>query len=83
MSEDNPEAILSQYKRMSSECTAIHTKIEELKMERDEHKLVIDLLANLEPERKAMRLIGGILVERTVGEVKPIVNENFEGVSVM
>lgn len=49
-------------------------------MERDEHKLVVDTLSKLESERKAFRLVGGILVERTVGEVLPIVNQNYEGV---
>ncbi len=80
MSEDNPEFILGNYKRMAAECTQIATKISELNGEKDEHRLVIDLLAKLEPERKAFRLIGGVLVERTVGELKPVVEENFEGV---
>jgi prefoldin subunit 2 len=52
----------------------------QLTLERDEHKLVIDQLAILEPERKAFRLIGGILVEKTVGEALPAVQQNYEGV---
>ena len=53
----------------------------QLTLERDEHKLVIDQLSTLEPERKAFRLIGGILVEKTVGEALPAVQQNYEGVS--
>lgn len=49
-------------------------------MERDEHKLVIDQLSTLESERKAFRLVGGILVEKTVGEALPAVQQNYEGV---
>ena len=49
-------------------------------MEKDEHRLVIDALGKLEPERKAFRLIGGVLVEKNVGEVLPIVSQNFDGV---
>ncbi len=49
-------------------------------MERDEHKLVVETLTKLESERKAFRLVGGVLVERTVGEVLPIVSQNFDGV---
>ena len=49
-------------------------------MERDEHRLVIESLTKLESERKAFRLIGGVLVEKTVGEVLPAVSQNFEGV---
>jgi len=50
-------------------------------LERDEHKLVIEQLSTLESERKAFRLIGGILVEKTVGEALPAVEQNYEGVS--
>lgn len=53
----------------------------QLTLERDEHKLVIDQLSILESERKAFRLIGGILVEKTVGEALPAVQQNYEGVS--
>lgn len=53
----------------------------QLSLERDEHKLVIEQLSTLESERKAFRLIGGILVEKTVGEALPAVEQNYEGVS--
>lgn len=38
-------------------------------------------MSKLEGDRKAFRLIGGVLVERTVGEVLPAVQQNYEGVS--
>lgn len=53
----------------------------QLNYERDEHKLVVDILGKLESERKAFRLVGSVLVERTVGDVLPTVSQNFEGVS--
>jgi prefoldin subunit 2 len=82
MSEDNdPQEILSHYKALNSDCQALATKISEMNMERDEHKLVVDTLSKLEPDRKAFRLVGGVLVERTVGEVLPAVSQNYEGVS--
>eukprot|EP01035_Chromulina_nebulosa_P016854 gene16854-22340_t len=77
---NNPEAILSIYKQMMSECQQIASKIQELSLERDEHKLVIEQLSKLEDERKAFRLVGGVLVERTVGELLPIVTQNYEGI---
>lgn len=81
MSDDNnPEVILGNYKRMSTECSNVAAKVSELNVEKDEHRLVVDLLGKLEPDRKAFRLIGGVLVERTVGEIQPVVNENLEGV---
>lgn len=50
-------------------------------MEKDEHRLVVDNLKKLEPERKAFRLVGGVLVERSVGEVLPIVSQNHDGIT--
>ena len=37
----------------------------------------------MEPGRKAFRLIGGVLVERTVGEVLPAVRKNKENLFQM
>jgi hypothetical protein len=42
--------------------------------------LVEETLVPLDPNRKAFRLIGGILVERTVGDVLPNVVYNREQV---
>lgn len=81
--EENPEVILNQYKGMVAECQQMANKIGELTLEKDEHKLVIEQLTKLEPERKAYRLVGGVLVERTVGEVLPPIQQNYEGVSTM
>jgi hypothetical protein len=55
----------------------------QLTLERDEHKLVVETMSKLESERKAFRLVGGVLVERTVGEILPAVSQNYEGVSCL
>jgi prefoldin subunit 2 len=57
------------------------SKISELEMERNEHKLVEDTLRPLDPSRRAFRLVGGVLVERNVGEVLPSVQQSRENVS--
>lgn len=41
-----------------------------------EHDLVIKTLEPLDAERKCFRLVGDVLVERTVGEVLPAVKSN-------
>ena len=79
--EENPEVILGKYKNMVSECQAMANKIGELTLERDEHTLVAEQLNKLEGDRKAYRLIGGVLVEKTVGEVLPPVQQNLEGIT--
>ncbi len=43
-------------------------------------RLVIDAVSGLDGSRRCYRLVGGVLVERTVGEVLPAVKKNLEGV---
>ena len=81
--DDNPQEILSKYRQMTSECQQITGKIGELNLDKDEHKLVDDTLEKLESGRKTYRLIGGVLVESTVGEVGPLVKNNLEGISTI
>merc|ERR1711998_642818 len=50
-------------------------KIAEMNVEKNEHSMVVGTLEPLDPARKAWRLVGGVLVERTCGEVLPAVNE--------
>lgn len=56
----------------------IASKITELELERNEYKLVEDTLRPLDSSRKAYRLVGGVLVERNVGEVLPSVQSSRE-----
>jgi prefoldin subunit 2 len=42
-------------------------------------RLVLETLETKEASRKAYRLVGGVLVERTVGEVLPSVRQNQAG----
>ena len=51
----DPEVILNSYKQMMSDCQQIAGKIQELSLERDEHKLVVEQLSKLEDSRKAFR----------------------------
>jgi len=73
--------IVEQFKRMKAEQSNILSKISELETESNEHTLVINAIEKLEPERKCFRLVGGVLVERTVGEVLPAVKRNRDGLS--
>lgn len=41
-------------------------------------RLVIETLKEVEKDRKCFRLIGGVLVERTVNEVLPALEQNKE-----
>ena len=74
-------AVIQKYRQLTAECQQLMSKVAELEMERNEHKLVEDTLVPLDPERRAYRLVGEVLVERTVGEVLPSVKANRENVS--
>uniref|UniRef100_A0A6S8XZL5 Prefoldin subunit 2 n=1 Tax=Ditylum brightwellii TaxID=49249 RepID=A0A6S8XZL5_9STRA len=69
-------AVLVKYKELTAECSNLVNKITELEQDRNEHKLVEETLKPLDPNRRAFRLVGGVLVERTVGEVLPSVASN-------
>ena len=45
-------------------------------------RLVVNTTKSMAADRKCFRLIGGVLVERTVGEVIPAVQANMDGVSL-
>ena len=47
------------------------------------HRLVIDALKEINDEKRGCyRLIGGVLVGRTVGEILPCLEKNVENVTV-
>ncbi|KAL3904322.1 MAG: hypothetical protein SGPRY_011328 [Prymnesium sp.] len=71
-------ALESEYQMMRQQCQQLTYKINELKMDADEHALVIDALAPLHEERKCFRMIDAVVVERTVAEVLPAVQKNKE-----
>ncbi|WFC93555.1 Cochaperone prefoldin complex subunit [Malassezia brasiliensis] len=76
-------AVLAQQRR--SELQAIAEKIGEIESDADEHRLVIKTLSSVqekEPDRTCFRLIGGVLVERTVRDVLPTLETTYEGVLV-
>jgi prefoldin subunit 2 len=76
-----PVVIQRQYNDLLQECQRLSAKIAELEVDRNEHKLVEETLRPLDPHRRAYRLVGQVLVERTVQEVLPSVTSNRQNVS--
>lgn len=74
------EAVVRKFEAMRSGVESIWRKINELEMEKHEHGLVLEALDPLDRGRKCFRMIGSVLVERTVGEVMPAVQRNREGI---
>ncbi|XP_068332761.1 prefoldin subunit 2-like [Pyrus communis] len=76
----NEQAVANKFAAMRSELNQIYSKITELEMEASEHLLVINAIQPLDPSRLCFRMIGGVLVERTIKEVLPAVQRNKEGI---
>lgn len=74
--------ITNIYNQYKAELQALAQKAGELEAEAEEHKLVIDTIAPLDAGRKCFRMVGGVLVERTVKDVLPALQTNFDGVSI-
>ncbi|KAG0222690.1 hypothetical protein BGW42_006398 [Actinomortierella wolfii] len=74
------QELTATYNQMKNELQSLAQKIGELETEADEHTLVLDTLTPLDGDRKCFRLVGGVLVERTVKEVLPALKTNQEGI---
>ena len=73
-----PQQVQAQFQMIERECTMIINKIAELEQEVTEHALVLKAFTKVEPTRRCFRMVGGVLVERTVAEVTPAVDGNQE-----
>ncbi|PPQ66585.1 hypothetical protein CVT26_009485 [Gymnopilus dilepis] len=77
------QEIQQNYIRLQNDLQALARKIGELESEADEHSLVLTTLEDAlakDPDRKCFRLIGGVLVERTVKDVTPALQTNRDGI---
>ncbi|GAA5963783.1 hypothetical protein JCM3765_006854 [Sporobolomyces pararoseus] len=79
--QPNEQELAAQFRRTQTELQSLVQKITELERELEEHTLVGATLKEafeIEPSRKCFRLIGGVLVERTVKEVLPQLQEQTD-----
>lgn len=72
------EQIVAGFQELRQQQRALASKISELEMDMKEHELVIETLKDVAPERKCFRMVGGVLVERTVKDVLPALVNNKE-----
>ncbi|XP_010779974.1 prefoldin subunit 2 [Notothenia coriiceps] len=74
------EQVVATFQRMRQEQRSMASKSADFEMDINEHSLVIETLKEVDPSRKCFRLVGGVLVERTVKEVLPALESNKEQV---
>jgi prefoldin subunit 2 len=77
----NEQEVVQHFQKLQSEYNSIANTISELELEKRDHDTVLQALKDLDPERKSYRLVGQVLVERTVRETIPAVEENAKNLA--
>ena len=72
----NPE-IRQQFQQLDEARKQLMNKRSEMDQEIKEHDLVLGAFSKVEEGRKCYRMVGGVLMERTVGEVGPALEYEF------
>ncbi|KAL8434935.1 hypothetical protein ACSSS7_002784 [Eimeria intestinalis] len=70
------EELRQRLQRMEKERGALNNTIAELQQDSSDHQLVLDAFKDLDSSRRCYRLVGGVLVERSVGEVRPALEQH-------
>ncbi|PSN35961.1 Prefoldin subunit 2 [Blattella germanica] len=70
------EEIFNGFQALRGEQRHMANKLSEMELELHEHKIVIDTLEKVDGDRKCFKMIGGVLCERTVKEVLPMLISN-------
>lgn len=73
--------VVQKAARLYKEVNEIRERFFDLEARVHEHEIVIEALEPLDNSRKCCRLMGGVLVERTVGQVLPTIKDNKENLS--
>ncbi|CAD7950524.1 unnamed protein product [Amoebophrya sp. A120] len=70
------EQLQQAYQQIESEIGQMIQKIADLDQEKREHELVLVAMKGVPDDRRCCRMVGGILAERTVKDVRPQVDDN-------
>ncbi|KAJ8959274.1 hypothetical protein NQ314_006302 [Rhamnusium bicolor] len=77
------EEIVNGFQTLRAEQRALSGKLSEFELDLNEHKMVIETLKNVNEDRKCFRLVGGVLTERKVKDVLPVLISNQEKLKEM
>merc|ERR550539_641162 len=73
---DNSQELIAGLNALRKEQQQLVSQLSLAQNDLNEHKLVIETLEGVEKDRKCFRMVGGVLVERKVGEVEPALISN-------
>lgn len=69
--KSNAQEIVAHFHKLREDQRLLVQKCAEIESEEHEYNVVVQTLDGVDPKRVCFRLIGGVLVERTVGDVVP------------
>lgn len=82
LTADEQQKIVSGFQSLRDEQTQLVQKTQDLEMDLKEHDLVLSTLSTItDKQRRCYRMIGGVLIEHTVGEVLPALQSNREQIN--
>ncbi|ELP91582.1 prefoldin subunit, putative [Entamoeba invadens IP1] len=78
----NPQqVVLTQLQQLKQDQNLLARQLADMDSTLKEHRVVLDVLAKVEPTRKCFRLVNGVMVERTASEIIPAVNKSIEQIN--
>ncbi|CAF1083493.1 unnamed protein product [Rotaria sp. Silwood1] len=82
LTAEEQQKIVSGFQGLRDEQTQLVQKTQDLEMDLKEHDLVLSTLSTItDKQRRCYRMIGGVLIEHTVGEVVPALQANREQIN--
>lgn len=73
------QEVLARFHELRQGVSTLFAKLNDIETEAAEHDLVLKQLEPMDKGRRCYRMIGAVLVERTVAETLPAVQRNREG----
>merc|ERR1712170_78452 len=67
-----------KYMQIKNEYTALFKSVISLEEDKKEHLLVYDTIKDLDAGRKCWRMVGGVMVERTIGKIMPPLKQKID-----
>jgi len=74
----NTQEIVEGFQNLTQEQRMIAQQLNKVDSEKSEHAVTIEALKDIDAGRQCYRLVGGVLMERTVGEVMPALKLNLD-----
>lgn len=76
--EEEQQRAVAQVRALRYEQTRLVERLGDIEAQMSEHRIVLTALQKVEPGRRCHRLIGGVLVERTAGEILPALQHSMD-----